>query len=187
SRRLEGIPLWFLFGNHGLEPAAAGSPHTSAVRKWAERLARRLSGEPGVTVEDKTHSLTIHYRHAPDKHRARAAIDRALDAIPEARALGGADAVSVLPAEGADKGVALQQARRQFACDTAIYVGDDETDETAFGSDTAGRLLAVRIGAARESHARYHLESQAEIDDLLTALIDLRSRSRAARGAATGS
>jgi trehalose 6-phosphate phosphatase len=131
-----------------------------------------------VEIEDKTHSLTIHYRHAPDKRRARAAIDKALDSIPEARALGGSDAVSVLPAGGADKGVALQQARRQFACDTAIYVGDDDTDETAFGSDREGRLLAIRIGAAHESHARYHLDSQAEMDALLQTLLDLRKSRR---------
>jgi trehalose 6-phosphate phosphatase len=187
SRRLDGIPLWYLFGNHGLEPAAATAPHTAAVQVWVQRLRERLPASLGVEIEDKTHSLTIHYRHAPDKHRARAAIDEALDAIPEARAMGGAEAVSVLPANGADKGVALQQARRQFACDTAIYVGDDDTDEAAFGSDAAGRLLAIRIGAASESHARYHLESQAEMDALLQTLIDLRRTGRRtfARPAAT--
>jgi trehalose 6-phosphate phosphatase len=180
SRRLDGIPLWYLFGNHGLEPAAAKAPHTAAVQEWFQRLRQLLPADLGVEVEDKIHSLTIHYRHAPDKRRARAAIDRALDSIPEARALGGSEAVNVLPAGGADKGVALQQARRQFSCDTAIYVGDDDTDEPAFGSDGESRLLAIRIGAARESHARYHLESQAEMDALLQALIDLRKAGRAA-------
>lgn len=185
SRRLGDIPLWYIFGNHGIEPAPATAPHTALVQEWARRLQALLSGEPGVSVEDKTHTLTIHYRHAPDKHRARTAIDKALDSIPEARALGGSEAVSVLPAGGADKGVALQQARRQFACDTAIYVGDDDTDETAFGSDSTGRLLAIRIGAARGSHARYHLRSQSEMDDLLQALIEFRRTSRAPREAAT--
>ncbi len=175
SRRLEGIPLWYLFGNHGLEPAAAKAPHTEAVHEWVQRLRAAFPADLGVTVEDKTHTLTIHYRHAPDRDRALAAIDKALDAIPEARALGGSEAVSVLPANGADKGVALQQARHQFACDTAIYVGDDDTDETAFGSDGTSRLLAIRIGAARTSHARYHLRSQSEMDDLLQALIELRA------------
>jgi trehalose 6-phosphate phosphatase len=174
SRRLDGIPLWYLFGNHGLEPAAATAPHTAAVQEWVQQLRERLPPDLGVQIEDKTHSLTIHYRHAPDKHRARAAIDEALDAIPDARAMGGAEAVSVLPADGADKGVALQEARRQFACDTAIYVGDDDTDEAAFGSDSADRLLAIRIGAARTSQARYHLESQDEMDALLETLIELR-------------
>lgn len=182
SRRLDGIPLWYLFGNHGLEPAAATAPHTAAVQEWVQRLRAQLPAELGIEVEDKTHTLTIHYRHAPDKRRARAAIDKALDAIPEARALGGADAVSVLPAGGADKGVALQQARRQFACDTAIYVGDDDTDETAFRSDEDSRLLAIRIGRADGSHARYHLESQAEMDALLHRLIDIRKTAHPSAG-----
>lgn len=181
SKRLDGIPLWYLFGNHGLEPTSAKAPYTAAVQEWVARLRRLLPPELGVTVEDKIHSLTIHYRHAPDKHRARMAIDRALDTIPDARALGGSEAVSVLPAVGTDKGVALQQARRQFACDTAIYIGDDDTDETAFRSDSEGRLLAIRIGAARESHARYHLRAQLEMDELLQTLIDLRQTGRTPR------
>jgi trehalose 6-phosphate phosphatase len=181
ARRLDGIPLWFLFGNHGIEPADAKASHTAAVKDWVRRLRARIPDTLGVTIEDKRHSLTIHYRNAPDRHRALAAIRDALTALPEARALGGAEAISVLPPGSADKGVALQQARRQFACDTAIYVGDDDTDETAFGSDGVGRLLAIRIGGARTSHARYHLRTQAEMDALLQTLVDIRSQGHAAR------
>jgi trehalose 6-phosphate phosphatase len=178
GRRLEGIPLWFLFGNHGIEPAGPRATHTATIREWVKRLREQMPEDLGITIEDKKHSLTIHYRHARDKHRARAAIDEALDALPEARALGGAEAVSVLPPGSADKGIALQQARRRFACDTAIYVGDDDTDEIAFGSDGVGRLLAIRIGGAKTSHARYHLRSQAEMDALLEVLVEARRHDR---------
>ena len=176
SARLEGVPFWHMFGNHGLEPAPADVPYAGLVHDWVTRLAEILPPGLGVVVEDKRHSITLHYRHAPDKSRAIEAITEAVRQLPDARALGGTDAVSVLPPGGTDKGTALQQARRQFACDCAIYVGDDDTDETAFGSDIAGRLLGIRVGVAPHSRARYYLPAQDDIDTLLQVLIELRTR-----------
>jgi trehalose 6-phosphate phosphatase len=90
--------------------------------------------------------------------------------------LGGVEAVALLPTGGPDKGVALQRARRLLGCDRAVYVGDDETDEVAFRSDRATRLLAVRVGRVESSAARYHLACQEDIDGLLQQLLDFRSR-----------
>ncbi len=173
--RVHGVPLWHVFGNHGLEPAPPEVPYAALVHSWVSRLQEVLPALPGVTVEDKKHSITLHYRHAADKARALDAITQAVRQLPEARPLGGTDAVSVLPPGGTDKGTALQQARRRFACDTAIYVGDDDTDETAFASDTATRLLGIRVGVAPDSHARFHLPSQEDIDGFLQMLIALRT------------
>jgi len=94
SERLAGVPVWYLFGNHGLEPPPPG----------------------------KRYSLTIHYRNARDKRRAVEAIDRVVARLPDARALGGAEAVSLLPRGGGNKGVALQQACAGFhlACQDEI-------------------------------------------------------------------
>jgi trehalose 6-phosphate phosphatase len=59
-------------------------------------------------------------------------------------------------------------------CDTAIYVGDDETDEDVFALDQPGRLLTIRVGRGRGSHAAYYLRAQAAVDDLLALLVRLR-------------
>jgi trehalose 6-phosphate phosphatase len=176
SRRLEGIPVWYLFGNHGLEPPPPGVVSPTPASRWAEELQRLLPDDPGILIEDKRYSLTIHYRNAADKRRAVEAIDRVVAELPDARPLGGADAVSLLPRGGANKGVALRQACRWFACDSAIYVGDDASDEDAFSSTYPERLLTVRIGVADDTRARYHLGSQEEIDELLQVLVDMRSR-----------
>jgi trehalose 6-phosphate phosphatase len=176
TERLEGIPLWFLFGNHGLEPPPPGSATPTPAREWAALLARLLPDDPGILIEDKRYSLTIHYRNALDKRGAVDAIDRVVAQLPDARALGGAEAVSLLPKGGAHKGVALQQACRWFACDSAIYVGDDATDEDAFSSTYPEKLLTIRVGAASDSQARYHLGTQDEIDTLLQVLVDIRTR-----------
>jgi len=60
-----------------------------------------------------------------------------------ARAVGGAEAVNLLPYAGPHTGSALRQARRAFACDAAIYVGDDDTDEDAFTADVDALLRAL--------------------------------------------
>ncbi len=176
SERLAGVPVWYLFGNHGLEPPPPGTVSPTPASEWARELERRLPDDPGIVIEDKRYSLTIHYRNARDKRRAVEAIDRVVARLPDARALGGAEAVSLLPRGGGNKGVALQQACRWFACDSAIYVGDDATDEDAFSSTYPEKLLTIRVGAAADSHARFHLASQDEIDSLLEILVDVRAQ-----------
>jgi trehalose 6-phosphate phosphatase len=140
-----------------------------------------LPHDEGLVIEDKRYSVTIHYRHVHDKHRAIEAIDRAVAELPDARALGGQDAVSLLPRGGANKGVALRQACSWFACDSAIYVGDDGTDEDAFASNYPERLLTIRVGAAENTHARFHIDGQEDIDALLQVLVDFRTSSDGVR------
>ena len=181
ASRVKRIPLWYVFGNHGLEPASAGSTREKPTAEWLRRLREQLPDHPGVVIEDKKHTLTIHYRAAHDRPRAVAAIDRAVRKLPDARVIGGSEAVNVLPRGGPHKGVALQRALKLFGCNTALYVGDDDTDEDAFGAVDPERLLAIRVGASNGSHARYHIRGQVEIDALLRALVDLRAARYARR------
>lgn len=189
AKRLQKLPLWHVFGNHGVEPWAQTEEAADLVKGWASRLRGRLARLPGVVVENKTYSVTIHYRQAADKTRARRAIADAIRGLRHIRALGGEQAVNLMVKDSADKGAALQRARRVLGCESAIYVGDDETDEDAFASAPAEQLLSVRVGPARASRARYYLASQAEIDRFLRALLAVRSRriSAAERSACRGS
>jgi len=171
--RLSSIPLRAVFGNYGAEPSADGPP--ARVRRWAGLLAELLSRQQGVLVEDKGFSVTVHYRQARSKRRALAAIGEATRRLHGVRILGGAQTVTLLPKTGPHKGVALQQAQRGSGCETAIYVGDDDTDEDAFASAPPDRLLSIRVGPARASAARYRLKRQAAIDTLLRRLLKLRS------------
>lgn len=180
ARRLGHVPLWHVFGNHGLEPWAQSDKAARRVKEWVRYLRIRLAPFPGLVVEDKTYSVTIHYRHVRGKDRVRRAIAAAVRRLSDVRALGGDQAVNLLLRGGPDKGVALQQARRVLGCETAIYVGDDDTDEDAFVSAPPGQLLAIRVGTARASRARYRLKAQTDIDALLRTLLALRTRRSAA-------
>ncbi len=77
--RVEGIPT-HLIGNHGLEGL-----HTServmhqardCCRAWLKTVLKEqhILAKTGVVVEDKTYSLTFHYRQASSSQDARKAI-----------------------------------------------------------------------------------------------------------------
>jgi trehalose 6-phosphate phosphatase len=176
TRRIERVPICHVAGNHGVEPWGERKVYASRVRGWMRPLKRRLAIHEGVVIEDKKYSVAIHYRHARYKRRAIRAIVEAVRRLRGSRVMGGNQAVNVVPRGAPHKGVALERVRSLLACDTIIYVGDDDTDEDAFRSARTDRLLAIRIGAKRRSRARHWLKSQAEVDAFLQMLLSLRPR-----------
>jgi trehalose 6-phosphate phosphatase len=115
-------------------------------------------------------------RAARAKRAAREAILVAASSLGGARLIGGKQVVNILPPNAPHKGTALERAMAQLGCETAVYVGDDDTDEDVFRLAEPGRLLAIRVGAKAQSAAPFHLVSQREVDDLLRALLACRSR-----------
>jgi trehalose 6-phosphate phosphatase len=180
-QRLRGVGILEVVGNHGVEPRQVSAKFLREVRRWRPILERRLGGFPGVSIEDKLFSLAVHYRRSREKKKARAAIREATMSLGEARVIRGKQVVNILPREAPHKGTALEKARAQFGCDTAIYVGDDETDEDVFALDQPGQLLTVRVGRKKGSLAAYYLRNQAEIDDLLRILLAVRRTPRTTR------
>jgi trehalose 6-phosphate phosphatase len=174
KRWLRGIRLQQVVGNHGIEPWQATRPVRDEVTRWAPLLMERLSPFKGVRIENKTFSIAVHYRRSREKKRARAAIMEAAAALGPVRVIGGKQVVNILPEKAPHKGIALERERDRLRCDTAIYVGDDETDEDVFGLDQPGRLLTVRVGAKRKSQASYCVRNQAAVDELLAVLVSLR-------------
>ncbi len=179
ARRLEGVPLVEIVGNHGLEPAVhgRGASFVRTTDRWTQRLHDLLASEPGIELEHKGLSLAIHYRKSRRRRSARAAIERALDALEGAtRIIPGKLVVNVLPEGAPHKGIALRRIRAAVGADTAIYVGDDVTDEDVFALDEPGRLLSIRVGRDERSAAPYYLRTQPEIDELLDRLLAYRAR-----------
>ena len=180
--RLSGIGVTEVIGNHGIEPRHATHAYEAQVRSWLPTLARELAPFKGVWVEDKTYSVAVHYRRSRHKKVALPAILSAAAALGDVRLIGGKQVVNVLPVGAPHKGFALEKARDRLGCDTAIYVGDDETDEDVFGLDQPGRLLAVRVGPKGSSEAAYYLRNQEAVDALLSELLRLRPGREAAMG-----
>lgn len=182
-KRLRGIRVCEVVGNHGIEPWHTTDRLIEIVQRWAPLLEERLASFKGVEIEDKVVSVAVHYRRSREKKRARLAILEAARALGDVRVIGGKLVVNVLPNGAPHKGIALERERDRLRCDTAIYIGDDETDEDVFMLDQPGRLLAVRVGPKRHSAAGYFVRDQAAIDRLLELLIALRKDSARRREA----
>jgi trehalose 6-phosphate phosphatase len=92
--------------------------------------------------------------------------------------MGGKLVVNLVPRGAPHKGMALERLRESLHCDTALYVGDDQTDEDVFALDDPGRLLTIRVGEKTTSRASFFLRDQACIDVLLERLLSLRQAAR---------
>jgi trehalose 6-phosphate phosphatase len=179
--RLGTVPVQRVVGNHGVEPWQASKRLSAQVKRWRVSLERRLGALPGVRVEDKTYSIAVHYRQSPEKAKARSAIARAVSALGETRVIGGKQVVNVVTRTAHDKGVALLKERERLGCETAIYAGDDDTDEDVFSLDDPARLLTIRVGARPTSAASYFIPGQADVDELLKVLVALRKNPESRR------
>jgi trehalose 6-phosphate phosphatase len=171
ANRLSGTGIHRTFGNHGAEPWADARGARKQVARWGASLAKDLANLSGIRIENHRLSVTVHYRYCDPRASARSQILDTARALPEARLICGKLAVSVIPARAPNKGTALRAEMARLACDRALYVGDDETDEDVFALDRGIRLLSVRVGRKVRSRAQYFLRNQAEIDEFLRILI----------------
>lgn len=166
-----GVEPHLLIGNHGAEwPPREGDRdwhQISQCLKWRSRLADDLFYLPGVEIEHKGETLSIHYRKAPDREQALRVVHAALAQLePAPRVIGGKCVVNLLPKEAATKGEALVAAMAKLGTPRAVYFGDDLTDEEVFRQQGID-LFGIHIGAGDETAAPYHLNAQSDVLGLL--------------------
>ena len=148
GRSLDDIALIFAplelpaIGGHGAElcPYPGGDAEVVRLAPLDQNVKRKLASVrdigPGVILEDKPHSIAIHYRLAPDKEAAvREAVRAVCAGFPS-------DLLEILPGNkvievkqaGFDKGSAVRELMRcpPFTGRRPIFVGDDTTDEMVF-------------------------------------------------------
>jgi trehalose 6-phosphate phosphatase len=172
--RLRGVGVREVIGNHGIEPSHASNRHVEEVQGWRPAIEACVASLEGVHLEDKIFTVALHYRQSPHKEHARATLLKMAAGLRNARIVGGKQVVNIVPNDAPHKGTALLRERERLHCDTAIYVGDDETDEDVFKLAQPEQLLTIRIGPSRTSAADYYIQSQQSVDELLALLVELR-------------
>lgn len=179
--------LWVV-GNHGAETLSPGAfapevnPEVADYAPALERVAAALEAlthPPGVFVENKRWSLSLHTRLAPPD--ARPAI------VARARALGEAAGLRVEPGKAVlefkapvavDKGTAtLALLARWGATEPGAGVlaaGDDTTDEHLFRClhESVPAALTIRVGDDVPTWAAYRVADPAALAALLADLAD---------------
>ena len=179
--RIEGIST-HLIGNHGLEGLHMSERvmHQAheCCRAWLKMVSKDEQNltRVGVIVEDKTYSLTFHYRQACSPQLAREAIFHTVSMLtPSPRLVLGKAVVNAIPSGNLHKGSAMLELMHQLKSSGALYVGDDDTDEDVFSLPDE-RIVTVRIGKKAATAAQWYLARQSQIGLLLEYLVLARRR-----------
>ena len=165
ARRLVGVDGIEIVGNHGLELDPRAHELAAEIAAFRDAV--------GLPVEDKTLSLTYHYREAEDEGAARRELEQVAD---RARAAGldarwGRKVLEIRPPVEADKGTAVRTLLERSGARLGLYAGDDTTDLDGFaGLRSAGLEHAVCIAVA-SSEGPSELRESADI--VVTGLEDL--------------
>lgn len=179
-----GIPgIWYA-GNHGLEwhfgaDRGHASINAASIRalKDAKRAFVSLSRRyPGVIVEDKRRSISVHFRGLSRTHtttfrrevKALAPVFRVRGIVIEE---GQEHVFNVRPKKGFNKGsAALHALKRLPKKSLPIFIGDDTTDEDAFRALRKG--VTIRVGKKAGSAARYFVSDRRAAERFLAHLAD---------------
>jgi trehalose-6-phosphatase len=141
AREIVGVPELTYAGEHGLELEPAALEWAPAIREFAEGAS--------WPAEEKPLTASFHYRTAPDRDAARAALEQvAEDAVSMGfRARWGRMVLEILPPVDASKGTAVRRLLAANGLERALYAGDDTTDLDGFAA-LDGLELAVRVAVA---------------------------------------
>ena len=175
-------------GNHGLEmegpglepfveeECVAARPSLDAA---LETLAEQMEEFPGVVLEDKVLSATVHYRRAaPELEPPLSLIVHSVaHALPRVVVRRGKQVLEIRPAVKWHKGHALRFMAEKLGVPERriVYLGDDTTDEDAFAFATGA--ITVQVGHSPATHARFRADTLPEAREFLVWLAEtLRER-----------
>ena len=198
GRRLADVPNSWVIGNHGMElidPSGAIRVNLE-VEPYSRRVARALAalrveiGDiPGVVLEDKLWTLSVHYRLVD--REALPELTRVVTRIAETQRLRltrGKEVLEMRPHVDVNKGTATLALAKTLGFGTAtttegslFYAGDDLTDEDAFRllRERAQDAVTVHVGppvteGGSETAAELLVGDTAEMTRLLEWLVSIR-------------
>lgn len=188
-----GLPGLVYAGNHGLERWQNGSVlSTEEVRQYRPGMEAVLLGLrkfesdiPGVLLEDKGVTLSVHYRNAAQPEQAAAAMRPTLTALANQNSLRvyeGRMIFEVRPPLEVNKGSAFRALVEEHHLDAALYIGDDTTDIDAIHAArdlrARGVCYAFGVGVASSETplsvldaADFLVEGVSGVEDLLAWLL----------------
>lgn len=169
-----GVKGLIFAGNHGLEIAykkkkfiyPAAKRYVSLISQIARSLKRGLAPFPGVVLEEKGLSLSLHYRlvkkrNLPELKKIFFQAVKPYLAAQKIKLTYGKKVWEVRPPIKWDKGRAVLWLRQRLKPGRAftIYIGDDLTDEDAFRAVNKIGGISIRVGRKKGSSARYYLRN----------------------------
>jgi trehalose 6-phosphate phosphatase len=164
------------YGLHGAEREQSRASLCKKSRRALARVKREARTElgvlPGIWLEDKVLSLAIHYRGATPAfiHEAEETLVRLLAPLRSSLSLlNGIKVWEILPLEICGKGATVRGLLDRRSRGTlAIYIGDDDTDESAFAA--LPEHITIQVGKRRPTKAQFHSRGPLEVVQFLRRL-----------------
>jgi len=186
--RLTGVGL---VANHGFEIATrhrrwihpAARKAAPALRMMVKELSETLKPVGGVLVEDKTYTLSVHFRNVRPSRvpLVLKTVNRLVRGYGELLATThGKKVVEVRPAVEWNKGFAVEKvlgALKWSPADFVTYLGDDRTDEDAFRA-LKNRATTVIVEYDRRSAAGYWVEDPRAVAGFLNIILFTRAEGK---------
>ena len=166
-------------GVHGCERRTATGitlrPEVNArsIAHARDQLTAFVVNHPGLLLEDKGYGLALHFRRAPHlEAQVHATMTATLDQLSADFHLQEGKLVYELRPANWSKGTSIFAFMQEppFKGRRPIFIGDDVTDEDAFGAVNELGGVSVCVGERPDTRARYRLHSVADVHRWLEAL-----------------
>lgn len=185
-RQRVGIKGIYYGGNHGLDISGPDIRYTHpkallakpVIRDVKYLLEKELSGIKDAWLEDKTFTISLHFRSVKteDIPRVKRVFYNVVDKFLEKKLLAvikGKKVLELVPDVLWGKGKAsfwvLQRLKDKCL---PIYIGDDQTDEAAFKA-LRKKGITIRVGISKKTFADYYLKGYWEVSLLLRQIHEL--------------
>lgn len=173
----------FYAGDHGFEIKSKlfsfqyplASDYKNAIQEILAQIKIQLLPIPGVILQPKKYSNSIHYRKVdssdlPSFKKKTKSILRPYINSHRVKFFRGKKVYEIKPPVDWDKGKAVEKIVEELRSKSLlsdikpIYIGDDVTDEDAFRSVNKLGGISIRVGKTKKSKAKYFLK---DIQDVL--------------------
>lgn len=177
-RNKVGMEGLIFAGNHGLdisgpkiqfiEPTALQESPT--FHALAKELSKRLNRIDGAVIEDKTLTISIHYRSVADHmlDSLRQIVNGVVAKIQKPfRLTHGHKVIEIRPTVNWNKGKATQwiQEKLDRPNSLVIAIGDDQTDEDIFWAFP--KDITIKVGDPNHTLARYYVDHSQQVYEFL--------------------
>ncbi len=166
----------YVIGSHGFDEESPGLGEAlETCNQWSRFLENSLLIEKnllGIEIENKGCSIAVHFRKAEDKGKSRLEILNSIANLEtSSRVILGKAVINIIPSGVPNKGASFLKLMMHEQVESALYVGDDDTDEDVF-SLNYNNIVTVRIGEKENSNAQFYLKVQNDVNKLLRHLLD---------------
>jgi len=183
SSKKIGLPNLYYAGNHGLEITGPmlkhieGSEFLAEIAQVYQQLLQQLKNIPGILIENKRFSLSVHYRLVTeaDLKPIHQALNQILAEHPNLKRHDGKKVFEIRPQIDWNKGKAVYWllTKLQLAQNDTltIYIGDDATDEDAFRAVKQCGIGILVTSHKQPTAAHYCLRDTQEVKKFLEFLL----------------